>query len=110
VDDISYSRVFLVAYCTVGCVRNTTLSFGFYDIYINIYIYLYICFTQGNETLFPSWQKESWQTFEQTSGYVRPERVNNSPNSITDILLLYFLIVHIIYCKINTKYNSFSVN
>jgi len=26
----------------------------------------------GNETLFPNWQKKSWQTFEETSGYVRP--------------------------------------
>jgi len=34
--------------------------------------------------LFPNWQKESWQTFEETSGYVRPERVNKWPNSITD--------------------------
>ena len=32
--------------------------------------------TQGNEILLPNWQKESWQTFEETSGYVRPERVN----------------------------------
>jgi hypothetical protein len=31
--------------------------------------------TQGNETLFPNWQKKLWQTFEETSGYVRPERV-----------------------------------
>jgi len=44
-----------------------------------------IKFTQGNETLFPNWQKESWQTFEETSGYVRPERVNKWPNSMTDI-------------------------
>jgi len=41
--------------------------------------------TQGNETLFPNWQKESWQTFEETSGYMRPERVNKWPNSMTDI-------------------------
>jgi hypothetical protein len=41
--------------------------------------------TQGNETLFPNWQKESWQTFEETSGYVRPGRVNKWPNSMTDI-------------------------
>jgi len=41
--------------------------------------------TQGNETLFPNWQKESWQTFEETSRYVRPERVNKWPNSMTDI-------------------------
>jgi len=34
--------------------------------------------------LFPNWQKESWQTFEETSGYVRPERVNKWPNSMTD--------------------------
>jgi hypothetical protein len=39
----------------------------------------------GNETLFPNWQKESWQTFEETSGYVRPERVNKWPNCMTDI-------------------------
>jgi hypothetical protein len=32
--------------------------------------------TQVNETLFPNWQKESWQTFEETSGCMRPERVN----------------------------------
>jgi len=35
--------------------------------------------------LFPNWQKESWQTFDKTSGYVRPERVNKWPNSMTDI-------------------------
>ena len=41
--------------------------------------------TQDNETLFPIWQKESWQTSEETSIYVRPERVNKWPNSMTDI-------------------------
>ena len=40
-------------------------------------------FTQGNETLFPNWQKESWLTFQETSGYVRPERVNKWPNYMT---------------------------
>jgi hypothetical protein len=40
--------------------------------------------TQGNETLFPNWQKELWQTFEETAGYVRPERVNKWPNCMTD--------------------------
>jgi hypothetical protein len=39
---------------------------------------------QDNETLFPNWQKELWQTFEETSGYVRPERVNTWPNSMID--------------------------
>ena len=29
--------------------------------------------------------KELWQTFEETSGYVRPERVNKWPDSMTDI-------------------------
>jgi hypothetical protein len=38
----------------------------------------------GNETLFPNWQKESWQTFEETSEYMRPERVSKWPNSMTD--------------------------
>jgi len=42
-------------------------------------------FTQGNETLFPNWQKESWQKFEETSGYVRSERVNKRPTSMADI-------------------------
>ena len=41
--------------------------------------------TQDNETLFPNWQKESWQTSEETSRYVRPERVNKWPNSTTEI-------------------------
>ena len=27
----------------------------------------------------PNWQKESWQTFEETYVYVRPERVNKWP-------------------------------
>ena len=40
---------------------------------------------KSHGTLFPNWQKESWQTFEETSGYVRPERVNTWPNSMTDI-------------------------
>ena len=40
---------------------------------------------QGNETLLPDWQKESWQTSEETSGYVRPERVNKWPNSMKGI-------------------------
>jgi len=37
------------------------------------------------ETLFSNWQKESWQSCEETSGYVRPERANKWPNSMTDI-------------------------
>ena len=41
--------------------------------------------TQDNETLFGNWQKESWQTSEESSRYVRPERVNKWPNSMTDI-------------------------
>ena len=40
--------------------------------------------TQGSETLLPEWQKDSWQTSEETSGNVRPERVNEWPNSVTD--------------------------
>ena len=41
--------------------------------------------TQDNETLFPNWQKESWKTSEETSRYVRQERVSKWPNSMTDI-------------------------
>jgi hypothetical protein len=41
--------------------------------------------TQGNKTLLPDLQKESWQNFEEASGHVRPERVKKWPNSMTDI-------------------------
>jgi len=33
----------------------------------------------------PTGRKDLWQTFEETSGYVRPERVNKWPKSMTDI-------------------------
>ena len=36
--------------------------------------------TQSNETLLSKGQKKSWQTFEQTYGYVRLELVNKWPN------------------------------
>jgi len=39
----------------------------------------------GSEALFSNWHKELWQTFEENSGYVRPERVLKWPNSMTDI-------------------------
>ena len=39
----------------------------------------------GYETLLPNWQKESWLTFKETSGCVRPEWVNKWPNSMKDI-------------------------
>jgi FPC/CPF motif-containing protein YcgG len=32
----------------------------------------------------PDWQKESWQTFEEAFGHVRPERVNKWPKSMKD--------------------------
>jgi len=41
--------------------------------------------SKGNKILLPNWQKESWYTFEDTSGYERPERVNKWPNSMKDI-------------------------
>jgi len=37
------------------------------------------------ETLFPNCQKESCQTSEETSRYVRPEGYNKWPNSMTDV-------------------------
>jgi hypothetical protein len=33
----------------------------------------------------PTGMKESWEIFEEVSGYVRPERVNKWPNSVTDM-------------------------
>jgi len=36
-------------------------------------------------TLLSNWQKQSWKTFEETSGYVRPERVNKWPKSMKDM-------------------------
>jgi hypothetical protein len=41
--------------------------------------------TQGNDTLLPDRQKESWQNFEEASGHLRLERVNKWPNCMTDI-------------------------
>jgi hypothetical protein len=59
--------------------------------------------TQGNETLLPDWQKESWQTFEETSGHVRPERINKWPNSMTDMMMVMIMMMMMmpryIYCK-----------
>ena len=50
-----------------------------YNIIFNIpYSYKYITRTCNWNTI-PNWQKESWQTFEETSRYVRPERVNKWP-------------------------------
>jgi len=57
---------------------------------------LIIIITQGNETLFPVWQKESWQTFEEISGYVSPERVNKCPNCMANIIIIIIIII-IIY-------------
>jgi hypothetical protein len=42
------------------------------------------CKVHINVYMFPNWQKESWQTFEETSGCVRPERANKWPNSMID--------------------------
>jgi hypothetical protein len=33
----------------------------------------------------PNWQKESWQNFEETFGYVRQERVNKWHKTMTEI-------------------------
>jgi hypothetical protein len=41
----------------------------------------------------PSWQKESWQIFEKTSGYVRPERVNKWPNSMTYMMMRMMMVM-----------------
>jgi hypothetical protein len=38
--------------------------------------------------LLPEWQKESWQTFEETSGHVRPEQVKKWPNSMTYMMMI----------------------
>ena len=38
------------------------------------------------------WQKELWQTFEETSGYVRPERVNKLPNRYMIIIIIIIMI------------------
>jgi hypothetical protein len=44
--------------------------------------------THSTETLLPNWEKESWETFEETSGYVRPKRVNRWPNSMRYIMMM----------------------
>jgi hypothetical protein len=42
---------------------------------------------------FPNWQKESWQTVEETSESVRPERVNKWPNSISDMMMMMMMMM-----------------
>ena len=41
-------------------------------------------------------QKESWQTSEETSRYVRPERVNKWPNSMTDMMMMMMMMMMMI--------------
>jgi len=75
--------------------------------------------------LFPNWQKESWQTFEEISGYVRPERVNKWPNSMTDIWwwwwwlpyaalggwsFLWKCVIFSVLCRLNIYINFRSVS
>jgi len=50
--------------------------------------------TNDNETLFPNWQKESWKTSEVTYRYMRPERVNKWPNSMTYMMMMMMMIIH----------------
>jgi hypothetical protein len=52
--------------------------------YLEIKLLYNLSVIQGNETQLPNWQKESWQTFEETSGHVRLERVYKWPNSMID--------------------------
>ena len=37
--------------------------------------------------------EESWQTFDGTSGYVRPERVNNWPNCMIDMMMMMMMMM-----------------
>ena len=75
--------------CVCVCVCVCDWNVGV--IMTNIYSMMHITFNVSGiliydiGMLFPNWQKESWQTFEETSGYVRLERVNSWPNSMTDI-------------------------
>ena len=41
----------------------------------------------------PNWQKESWWTFEDSCGYVRPERVNKWPNSMTYMMMMIMMML-----------------
>jgi hypothetical protein len=47
-------------------------------------------------TLLPEWQKESWIFFEETSGYVRPERVNKWRNSMKEMMMMMMTLLYII--------------
>jgi hypothetical protein len=44
------------------------------------------------------WQKESWQTFEETSGYVRPEWVNKWPNFMTYMMMMMMMMCNVASC------------
>ena len=50
---------------------------------------------------------ESWQSFEETSGYVRPERVNKWPNSMTDTWWWWWwLYISLCSCQPDTRPGS----
>ena len=55
--------------------------------------------TQGNETLFPNWQKKLWQSFEETFGYVRQEWVNKLSNSMTDMMMMMMMMMMTVFVQ-----------
>ena len=69
-DWVTQTCVWCSEFCSeLRCANKTTLeilSINFYSIYY------------GNNYLFSNWQKESLQTFEETSGYVRPGKGSTS--------------------------------
>jgi hypothetical protein len=75
------------------------MNFYIYQMYFfDVLSSLITQFIQGNETLFLNWQKDLWQTFEETSGCVRRERVNKWPNSMTDTIQIPKIV-----CAIQTR-------
>ena len=78
---LSLTGYYLVTTCSL-CVRVciiplTSFMSVFYNSFYGPTEMIYVCMYV--------WQKKSWQTFEETSGYVGLERFNKWPNSMTDI-------------------------
>ena len=71
-----YSAVLLTYFISAAVILLASLA---------LIVQVSLPYSNTGRALVPNWQKELWQNFEETSGYVRPERVNKWPNSMTDI-------------------------
>ena len=84
-DDDILMKVIYKCVCVCVCVFY---SLNLFVLYLNLNYLIHL--RVAGQIYNPNWQKESWQTFKETSGYVRPEKVNKWPNSTTDVMMMTF--------------------